>query len=133
MNGVTALKEVFAEFGRAAHQAQLIEYNLVSIWMIESMIQGVSVTRDDLLRFQQDWSTRTMGQLLRPLLKSGLIAAELKTFMEQVRVSCGNGLTRTTCRYHCPSQRRRDTLGLPGKDSSRCARAARVVAGTCGN
>jgi len=84
---MTTIEDVFAEFGGAAYYAQLMEYDLVSIWMLDSVTQGISVTGDDLLRFQEDWSGRTMGRLLKPLLKSGLVAPETRAFLEQVRVT----------------------------------------------
>lgn len=82
----TTIEDVFAEFGRAAHHAQLIEYSLVSLWMLDSVTQGISVTLSDLLGFQQDWSKRTMGQLLRPLRKSDLVPPDLAEFLEKLRI-----------------------------------------------
>ncbi|TSA25173.1 MAG: hypothetical protein D4R67_10650 [Bacteroidetes bacterium] len=83
----TEIKDVFLAYGEAAYHAQLMEYDLISIWMIDSVTQGVSLTRLDLLRFQEDWSKKTFGQLLNPLQKSNLILPEIKTFLEQIRVT----------------------------------------------
>jgi hypothetical protein len=81
------IAEVFQEFGKAAYHAQLMEHNIVSIWMLDSVTQGVALTRPDLLRFQEDWGKKTFGQLLNPLQKSNLISEEIKGFLEQLRAA----------------------------------------------
>lgn len=87
MKGTTGLEDVFAAYGEAAYHTQLMEYALVSIWMLDSVTQGVSLTKQDLLRFQEDWGKKTSGQLLRPLRKSNLIPTEIKDFLEQFRLT----------------------------------------------
>ncbi|MCK4625363.1 MAG: hypothetical protein KAV00_08640 [Phycisphaerae bacterium] len=77
--------DVFAAYGRAAYYAQLLEYDLVSIWMLDSIAQGVSVTRKDLVQFQANWSKNTLGKLLHPLKKSSLLPNDLKQFLEDLR------------------------------------------------
>ncbi len=64
-----------------------MEYSAISIWMLDSVTQGVSLTRQDLLRFQEDWGKKTFGQLLKPLQKSKVISQEIKVFLEQLRVT----------------------------------------------
>ena len=82
---MTGISDVFTAYGRAAYYAQLLEYDLVSIWLLDSITQGVSVTRDDLFEFQGDWSKRTLGKLLHPLKQSPLLPDDLKQFLEVVR------------------------------------------------
>ena len=72
MTPVAAIEDVFREFGRAAYHAQLVEYDIVSIWILDSVTQGASHTKQDLLRFQENWGKKTFGQLLKPLQKSNL-------------------------------------------------------------
>lgn len=85
MKSITEMSEVFAAYGRAAYYAQLLDYDLVSVWMLDSITQGVSVTREDLRQFQRDWSKKTLGKLLHPLKQSALITDDLKHFLETVR------------------------------------------------
>jgi len=82
---MTDVSDVFAAYGRAAYYSQLLEYDLISIWMLDSITQGVSVTRGDLVKFQGDWSQKTLGKLLHPLKQSPLLPADLKQFLEIVR------------------------------------------------
>jgi hypothetical protein len=79
------ISDLFALYGRAAYYAQIIEYDLVSIWMLDSMTQGVCVTRADLARFQGKWSKRTLGRLLQPFEHSPLLRDSLKEFLEVLR------------------------------------------------
>jgi len=90
MKPPATIKDVFSAFGRASYYAQLMEHNVVSIWMLDSVTQGISLTKHDLLRFQKDWGKKTFGQLLKPLQKSNLISDEIKMFLEQVRVARNN-------------------------------------------
>lgn len=85
MKTITGIEDVFAAYGEAAYHAQLMEYDIVSIWMLDSVSQGVALTRQDLLKFQEDWGKKTFGQLLKPLQKSNLISPEIKDFLEQLR------------------------------------------------
>ena len=84
---MTDMSEVFAAYGRAAYYAQLLEYDLVSVWMLDSITQGVSLTREDLRQFQGEWSRRTLGKLLHPLKQSALLPDDLKQFLETVRTT----------------------------------------------
>lgn len=83
----TSMTEVFTAHGRAAYYAQLLEYNLVSVWMLDSITQGVSITRKDLRQFQGEWSKKTLGRLLHLLKQSSLIPDDLKVFLETVRTT----------------------------------------------
>ncbi len=83
----TEMSDVFAAYGRAAYYAQLLEYDLVSVWMIDSITQGVSFTREDLAQFQGQWSKKTLGKLLHSLINSVLIPDDLKQFLETVRTT----------------------------------------------
>lgn len=87
MSEHTDLTDVYAAFGRAAYYAQLLEYQLVSIWMLDAITQGVAVTRDDLIAFQGQWTKKTLGRLLHPLKNSSLIPEDLKEFLETVRLT----------------------------------------------
>jgi hypothetical protein len=81
------MTDVFAAYGRAAYYAQFLEYDLVSVWMLDSITQGVSITREDLHQFQGEWSQKTLGMLLHPLKQSALIPEDLKQFLEIVRTT----------------------------------------------
>jgi hypothetical protein len=94
MKPMTEIEEVFAAFGKAAYHCQIMEYDLVSIWMLDSITQGVSLTRQNLLRFQGGWGKKTFGKLLTPLQKSNRITAEIKGFLEDLR------LTRNRLMHH---------------------------------
>jgi hypothetical protein len=85
MKTITGIEDVFAAYGEAAYHAQLMEYDIVSIWMLDSVSQGVALTRQDLLKFQEDWGKKTFGQSLKPLQKLNLISPEIKDFLEQLR------------------------------------------------
>ncbi len=87
MKTMTEIEEVFAAFGKAVYHCQIMEYDLVSIWMLDSVTQGVSLTRQNLLRFQEDWGKKTLGNLLTPLQKSNRITAEIKRFLEDLRLA----------------------------------------------
>ncbi len=85
MKVTTDMTEVFAAYGCAAYYAQLLEYDLLSVWMLDSVTQGASLTREDLYQFQGKWSRKTLGKLLHPLKQSSLIPEDLKEFLETVR------------------------------------------------
>ncbi len=85
MNNEIKMSTLFEEFGRAVYYAQLLEYDLLSIWILDSITQGVSLTRDDLLEFQSSWGIKTLGGLLKPLKESPLIPEDMKHFLEKVR------------------------------------------------
>ena len=87
MRRSTELEDIYVAFGRAAYYAQLLEYALVSIWMLDSITQRITVTRDDLIAFQGQWSKKTLGKLLHPLQNSPLLPSDLKEFLETVRVT----------------------------------------------
>jgi hypothetical protein len=92
---MTETTDVFASYGRAAYYAQLVEYDLVSIWILDSVTQGLSLTHADLAHFQGDWSKKTLGALLRPLERSTPLPEDLKEFLEQLRN------TRNTLAHNC--------------------------------
>jgi hypothetical protein len=85
MKLTTDMSEVFAAYGYAAYFAQLLEYDLVSVWMLDSINQGLSLTWEDLFQFQCEWSKKTLGVLLRPLKQSALLPDDLKEFLETIR------------------------------------------------
>jgi hypothetical protein len=58
-----------------------MEYDIVSIWVLDSVTRGVSLTEQDLLRFQEDWGKKTFGQLLKPLQKSNLSSGGERGFL----------------------------------------------------
>lgn len=87
MKNRTEMSEVFAVYGYAAYYAQLLEYDLVSVWMLDSITQGVSLTKEDLSQFQGEWSRKTLGKLLHPLKQSVLLPDDLKQFLETVRTT----------------------------------------------
>jgi len=87
MKITTDMTAVFAAYGRAAYHAQLLEYDLVTVWMLDSITQGVSVTREDLHQFQGKWSKKTLGKLLHPLRQSSLLPDDLKEFLETIRTT----------------------------------------------
>jgi hypothetical protein len=85
MSPHVSFQDVFQEFGKAAYLAQIMEYDIISLWMLDAVTQGVTLTRADLMMFQKDWGKKTFGQLLNPLQKSNLISDEIKNFLEQLR------------------------------------------------
>lgn len=87
MDTTTDMTEVFAAYGRAAYSAQLLEYDLVSVWMLDSVTQGVSLTQEDLRQFEGKWSRKTLGKLLRPLKESSLIDDDIREFLETLRTT----------------------------------------------
>lgn len=87
MKNRTEMSEIFAAYGHAAYYAQLLEYDLVSVWMLDSITQGVSLTGEDLCQFQGEWSKKTLGKLLHPLKQSALLPDDLKQFLETVRTT----------------------------------------------
>src|ERR1035441_4895754 len=87
MSPVATMEEVLEAFGRAAYHTQLMEYNIVSIWMLDSVTQGASLSKQDLLRFQGDWGKKTFGRLLKPLQRSSRLSEEIKEFLERLRVT----------------------------------------------
>lgn len=85
METAAKTEDVFTIYGEAAYNTQLMEYDLVTLWMLDSINQGLTITKQDLFKFQENWSIKTFGQLLHPLLKSNLISQEIKDFLEQMR------------------------------------------------
>jgi uncharacterized protein YutE (UPF0331/DUF86 family) len=87
MNATAVMDEVFREYGITVYHVQLMEYDLLTVWMLDSIHQGESLTKEDLLRFQQVWDKSTFGQLLLPLMRSKLISDEIKGFLERLRTT----------------------------------------------
>jgi hypothetical protein len=87
MKDVPGFEEIFFQFGYAVYHAQIMEYDLVSIWMLDSIKQGVCITQQDLLKFRASWGKKTFGQLLKPLRRSNRIPEEIKGFLEQLRLT----------------------------------------------
>jgi hypothetical protein len=81
---MTEMTEVYTAFGRAAHYAQLLEYELVSLWMLDSVTKGKSLSHDDLVTSEALWSKKTLGNLIGPLKKSGMVPDGLKEFLDDV-------------------------------------------------
>jgi hypothetical protein len=87
MKTMKEIEDVFTAYGEAAYNVQLMEYDIITIWMLDSVKQGVVVTRIELLNSQNYWSRKTFGQLLNPLRKSNRISQEIKDFLDQLRIT----------------------------------------------
>jgi hypothetical protein len=81
MKTTTEIKDVFAAYGEAVYNTHIMEYDLVSIWILDSIRQRLTITQKDLLDFQTVWSKKTFGQLLKPLITSNIISPEIKDFL----------------------------------------------------
>jgi hypothetical protein len=81
------VKDVFTAYGEAAYNAQVMEYDLVTIWMLDSISQGVAITRQDLVRCEREWGKKTFGQLTRPLRDSSLVPKEVGAFLDELRIA----------------------------------------------
>lgn len=84
MKNKYSVSEVFVAFGETSFFAQLLEYDLISLYIVDSIIKGISFTRADLEDVQRYWDKKTLGRLLQPLKKSSIIPADLKSFLGTV-------------------------------------------------
>lgn len=76
------LNDLYQEVGAALHKAQLAEYTIVSVCLLLSRTDSeASVKQIEEIY----WSKQTLGQLLKPVIDSGLLPEEAKLFLETFR------------------------------------------------
>lgn len=80
--GTSSLDELYREVGAALHTVQLAEYNLVSIHLLLIRTGPVEKPKE---RLDSYWSKEVLGQLLKPLLASGLLPDDGTRFLETFR------------------------------------------------
>lgn len=75
---MTPLENLYQHAGRAMHKAQIVEFNLVTLLVLLEKIDpsATKPTKDKI------WSKKTLGQLLHPVIKSGVISIDAKLFFE---------------------------------------------------
>jgi len=85
MTAEEELKELYAFFGEAVYWVQCIEYDLVSLWLLDSIHQGLANKHCDLKSIESIWEKKTLGSLLFPFMKSNFITNDFKYFLENIR------------------------------------------------
>ncbi|MCB5226488.1 hypothetical protein JAO78_006635 [Alishewanella sp. 16-MA] len=77
---MTDLQALYQHVGRAVHKAQIVEFNLVTLWVLSEKLEpsGVDPKEDGV------WSKKTLGKLLYPVIKSGVINDDTRLFLETV-------------------------------------------------
>lgn len=88
---MTTLADLYCEVGAALHKAQLAEYNIVSVYILLSRTDPVTSIREIEERY---WSKKTLGQLLKPAIDSGLLPEDVRLFLETFR-NARNHLTHS--------------------------------------
>lgn len=91
MSETEQITEIFARFGEAAYHAQCLEYDLLSVQLIDALNKGQALSQQDIRSLESLWQKKTLGALLQPLRDSPLIPKDLNAFVERVRVT-RNGL-----------------------------------------
>jgi len=76
---MTTISDLFREIGAALHSAQLAEFNIVSALILLSRTGPVKLEKEHQEGY---WSKQSLGQLLRPVLDSGLLPADAKLFLQ---------------------------------------------------
>lgn len=79
------LREIFASVGQALEAVQCIEMDLVSLYVVDAIHTGRAILREQATEMAGAWDKEMFGKLLRPLLESPHIPADMKGFLEQVR------------------------------------------------
>lgn len=75
---LTDIQILYQHVGRAMHKAQLVEFNLATLWILLDRIEpsGVNLKKDEV------WSKKTLGKLLFPVIKSDMINGDVRLFLE---------------------------------------------------
>ena len=75
---MTDLQALYQHVGRAVHKAQIIEFNLVTLWVLSDRLEpsGVNLKDDGV------WSKKTLGKLLYPVIKSDVVNDDARLFLE---------------------------------------------------
>lgn len=76
---VNSIESLYCEVGRSLHKVQLVEYNIISAYILLSRVGPASEKE----RTEEYWSRMTLGQLLKSVCKSPL-PDEAKRFIETV-------------------------------------------------
>ena len=102
---MTTMTELYREVGTALHKAQLAEYNIVSALILLGRTGSVSSARETQ---EEYWSKKTLGQLLKPMIESGLLSEDAKLFI-QTFVNARNHLAHSffisSSGIHLPEER----------------------------
>jgi hypothetical protein len=77
---MSLLEELYVEVGRAMHKAQLVEYAIVSAYLLLAKT-GPSSERE---RTEQHWSRMTLGQLLKPVVSHAALPEDAQLFIGTV-------------------------------------------------
>lgn len=80
------VRKIFALVGQALEAVQCIEMDLVSLYLLDAIHNCKVAVREQGAAMAEAWDEKTFGKLLKPLLLSPRIPAEMKHFLEQVRV-----------------------------------------------
>ena len=83
---IDEIKQVYAEFGLAANLAQCLEYDIVSLMLVNAILTDKTLTRGDLKKLEGHWDKKTLGILLKPVKGSATTPKDLKDFVETVRL-----------------------------------------------
>lgn len=72
------LQALYQNVGRAIHKAQIVEFNLVTLMILLDKIEPSG----DKTQNASVWDKKTLGRLLDPIIKSGVISDDVKLFLE---------------------------------------------------
>jgi len=79
------LDRLFSQFGVAAHHAQFIGYDLVSLYLVDAIHKGQAKSREDLLNSEAIWEDKSLGQLIKYIKMSPYVKEDIKEFFNTVR------------------------------------------------
>jgi len=82
MSGAPRLDSLYRDVGAALHTAQIAEYTVVSIYLLLIRTGPVEKAKE---RLDSYWHKKALGQLLDPVLDSGLLSDDAARFLETFR------------------------------------------------
>lgn len=83
MHKMDKLEKLFSDFGVAMHYAQFIEYDLISLFLIDAMEEGTAKIRHVVAEFV--WKEKTLGRLIKYLEKTPYLDKDIAEFFDEVR------------------------------------------------
>ncbi len=77
---MTLTEKLYYEVGKALHAVQIVEYNITSAHILLARTEPSFNKKSK----EENWSKKTLGKFLYPLIKSGILPEDAKFFIETV-------------------------------------------------
>jgi hypothetical protein len=78
------IEDVFLYFGKAAYHAQCMEFELVTMRLLDSLHKKEIGTQQDFCDRESVWEKKTLGHFIRYLKKGPVVPADFSAFLDDV-------------------------------------------------